>query len=198
MCAISLRCSGGRYTHCFGRLQCQWSCPSPAGSPPHMCNSQNPPALLCWSGLWSFSCGRQHTRTAESGESWQGGSSMETQQVETWGTARRGNGANNSMATTLCCFDMGCVRLLILGPNLRVQNAYNKKTYDRNQFFCFWWLFFLSLYCLYLYYLYHEIGRKGSAPRMVQENCLKQHKWASLLSCPNGQLWKCSLENITN
>lgn len=53
---------------------------------------------------------------------------METQQVETWGTTRRGNGANSSMATTLCCFDMGCVHLLILSPNLRVQNAYNKDT----------------------------------------------------------------------
>lgn len=33
-----------------------------------------------------------NTRTAESGESWQGGYSMETQQVETWGTARQTTG----------------------------------------------------------------------------------------------------------
>lgn len=51
---------GRRHTHCLGRVRCQWSFPFPADSPPHMCNSQNPPLSLCWSGLWSFSCGRQH------------------------------------------------------------------------------------------------------------------------------------------
>ena len=33
-----------------------------------------------------------NTRTAESGESGQGGNSMETQQVETWGTERQTTG----------------------------------------------------------------------------------------------------------
>lgn len=56
----SRKAVGARHTHCFGRVRCQWSCPFPADSPPHMCNSQNPPLSLCWSGLWSFSCGRQH------------------------------------------------------------------------------------------------------------------------------------------
>lgn len=59
----SRKAVGARHTHCFGRVRCQWSCPFPADSPPHMCNSQNPPLSLCWSGLWSFSCGRQHLRS---------------------------------------------------------------------------------------------------------------------------------------
>lgn len=62
-------------THCFGHEQCWWSWSSPEGSLPHTCNSQNPPAWLCWSGPWSSSCGR-HKQLTQGNQN-----DMEAQQV---------------------------------------------------------------------------------------------------------------------
>lgn len=42
-------------TYCFERALYWCRFPSPEYSLPHMCNSQNPPALHCRSELWSFS-----------------------------------------------------------------------------------------------------------------------------------------------
>lgn len=42
-------------TYCFVRALYWCRFPSPDYSLPHMCNSQNPPALHCRSELWSFS-----------------------------------------------------------------------------------------------------------------------------------------------